>query len=86
MRRMIIAGNWKMYTDAGEARKLAHGVAGHVGRKTDPVVLLCPPAPLLTSVNEVIKGTPVKLGGQNVHPEPYGAEDCCLHFPDEQTR
>jgi len=73
MRRTIIAGNWKMYTDAESAVKLAQGIVDYVGGRTEPVVLLCPPFPLLPLVHDVIKDSPVKLGGQNVHFEPYGA-------------
>ena len=73
MRRTIIAGNWKMYTDTGEAKKLAQGIADHVGNRTEPVVILCPPSPMLTTVFNVIQNNPVLLGAQNVHPEPYGA-------------
>lgn len=73
MRRTIIAGNWKMYTDADEAKKLAQGIVNHVGNRTEPVVILCPPSPMLTTVFDVIENNPVLLGAQNVHPEPYGA-------------
>jgi len=73
MRKTIIAGNWKMHTDAGGAQNLARKIVQHVGDKTEPAVLVCPPAPLLTVVNSVITGSSVLLGGQNVHAEPYGA-------------
>ncbi|MFC1555749.1 triose-phosphate isomerase [candidate division KSB1 bacterium] len=73
MRRTIIAGNWKMNTEAAEAKTLAKSVVKLVGDKTDPVALLCPPFPLLSVVYEVVRNTPVKLGAQNVHPEPNGA-------------
>lgn len=72
MRRMVIAGNWKMYTDKNEAYNLAKGIAEQVNNDS-PVVILCPPAPLLQTVNEAINGSAVKLGAQNVHNEEKGA-------------
>ena len=73
MRRMIIAGNWKMHTDLEEAEKLAKGIVKKVGGKTEPAVVLCPPYPLLPAVSKIIEGTTVQLGAQNVHPEDQGA-------------
>lgn len=73
MRRMIIAGNWKMNMDAGSAGNLAKGIVGRLGSRTEPVVVLCPPFPLLSTVNLVVKDSPVKLGGQNLHHEEKGA-------------
>ena len=73
MRKMIIAGNWKMNTEIDTAVRLAESIRDHVGDKEDPVVLLCPPAPFLPIVHEAIKDSPLKMGGQNVYFEPYGA-------------
>ncbi len=73
MRRMIIAGNWKMHTDIEEARKLTLGVVEKVGGKTEPAVILCPPYPMLPAVKDIIEGTTVQLGAQNVHSEDKGA-------------
>ncbi|MFC1564448.1 triose-phosphate isomerase [candidate division KSB1 bacterium] len=73
MRRMIIAGNWKMHTDLKEAEKLAKGIVRKVGGKPEPAVVLCPPFPLLPAVSKIIEGTTVQLGSQNVHPEDQGA-------------
>ncbi|MCP4726690.1 MAG: triose-phosphate isomerase [bacterium] len=73
MRRMIIAGNWKMHTDREEAQALAKGVVEKVGGKTEPGVILCPPFPMIPAVKDIIEGTTVQLGAQNVHPEDKGA-------------
>ncbi|MFC1728827.1 triose-phosphate isomerase [candidate division KSB1 bacterium] len=73
MRRIIIAGNWKMHTDAEEARALAMGISDHVSDNREPVVVICPPFPLLTAVYDCIKFSPALLGAQNVHFEEHGA-------------
>jgi triosephosphate isomerase len=36
-------------------------------------MLLCPPAPLISRLAEVAKGTPLMVGGQDCHPKPSGA-------------
>lgn len=72
MRRSFIAGNWKMHTRRREALQLAHGVvAGTRGLDVD--VAICVPFPHLGPLSEVLAGTHVLLGAQNLHWEPQGA-------------
>ncbi len=70
MRKKFIAGNWKMYTSLNGARELASSVAKGVPNP-DVTVAVFPPYPWLIAVAEVLKGTDVALGAQNVH---YAAE------------
>jgi triosephosphate isomerase len=72
-RKKFIAGNWKMNTTAEEAVALAKGVVEAVGRAADVDVAVCPPYVNLSAVAEVIKGSNVKLGAQDVHWEAKGA-------------
>jgi triosephosphate isomerase (TIM) len=72
-RKTFIAGNWKMNTTLPEAVELARGVVEKVGSSTDVLVAVCPPYTNLSAVAEVVKGSPVKLGAQDVHWEPKGA-------------
>ncbi|HEY8503637.1 MAG TPA: triose-phosphate isomerase, partial [Gemmataceae bacterium] len=72
-RKKLIAGNWKMYTLRAPAQELAKAVADGLGPAPPVEVAVCPPFPWLLSVAEVLKGTPVALGAQNVHPQPEGA-------------
>jgi triosephosphate isomerase len=73
MRTKFIAGNWKMYTNTAGARQLAQAVVAGVGASPKARVALCPPFPYLATVAEVVRGTPVALGGQNCYTEPEGA-------------
>jgi triosephosphate isomerase len=73
MRRKLIAGNWKMNTDRAGAIKLARGVVGRAGMHTAVDFLICPPFVHLFPVSEVVKGTPVALGAQNMYHEKEGA-------------
>ena len=72
-RKKFIAGNWKMHTTVSEAVELAKGVAAKVGKNTSVDVAVCPPYTNLGAVAEVLKGSPVKLGAQDVHWEEKGA-------------
>ena len=69
----LIAGNWKMNTTVAEARTLAGALAAHLDAVPGVEVLLCPPFISLTTVDEAINGTSLKLGAQNLHPDPNGA-------------
>ena len=69
----LIAGNWKMNTTVAEARALAKALASNLNGAPSVEVLLCPPFISLTTVGSEIAGTTLKLGAQNLHPEPKGA-------------
>src|SRR5688572_4843752 len=73
MRKKIIAGNWKMYATAASARDLAAGVVGELGAEERIEVVVCPPFPYLHVVGEVVRGSRVALGAQNVYPAMEGA-------------
>jgi len=73
MRKKIIAGNWKMNLNYLEADTLAKDILKRVHGINDVDIVLCPTFTSLYSVNEVIRGTLVKLGGQNIHWENKGA-------------
>ena len=73
-RRPIIAGNWKMHNGPTAARKLALEVRnGLLGQRGGAEVVLCPPYPSLAAVAEIVAGTPIALGAQNLHWENQGA-------------
>jgi triosephosphate isomerase len=73
MRRKLIAGNWKMNTDRAAAIKLARGIVGRAGMHAAVDLLVCPPFVNLFPVSEIVKGTPVALGAQNMYHEANGA-------------
>jgi len=72
-RKIFIAGNWKMNTTVQEAVALAKSIVEKVGDFNDVDVAICPPYTNLYAVAEVLKGTPVKLGAQDVYWEEKGA-------------
>jgi len=72
MRRKIIAGNWKMNKTVPEAVSLAKEVVV-LTRGAASEVVVCPSFVCLASVSEVVRGTHVQLGAQDVHWEEKGA-------------
>jgi triosephosphate isomerase len=73
MRPKWVAGNWKMHTTAATARQLASAVVHGLGAEGRVQVAVCPPFPYLALVGEVLRGSPVALGAQNLYPEQEGA-------------
>jgi triosephosphate isomerase len=73
MHQKFIAGNWKMHTTSAEAKRLATAIAEGVGGEDRVSIAVCPPFPHLALVGEVLKGSPVALGAQNLYPEKEGA-------------
>jgi len=77
MKRMIVAGNWKMHTTATEAAELALAVLAHKdlqgGMAHGVEVVLCPPFTSLESVVASSSATSVRIGAQDCHHEHHGA-------------
>ena len=73
MGKKLIVGNWKMYTTAIEARKLAESIVEGMGIENSVTVVICPPFPYLDMVGEILQGSRIKLGAQNLFPEKEGA-------------
>src|SRR6478672_12288591 len=71
--RKLIAGNWKMNTDRASAIKLARAIVGRAGMYSAIDLLVCPPFVNLVPVAEVVKGSKVALGAQNLYHQPNGA-------------
>lgn len=73
MRTIIIAGNWKMNTTLDEAVALVKDIRGKLDEADGVVKIVCPPFISLAAVRDIIKGSPVKLGAQNVFYAAKGA-------------
>ena len=73
MRKIIIAGNWKMNKTIQESIELANLIKRSLYDMTEIEVVLCPPYTSLSDVNEIIAGSPMKLGAQDVYWEKEGA-------------
>jgi len=72
-RRPLIAGNWKMYKTCSEAVETARHLVRLVLDTKDVDIMIAPQFTALAPVFEIIKGSPVSLGGQNLFWEKEGA-------------
>ncbi len=73
MRTPLIAGNWKMNKNVAEARQLVKDMLPGLEAVYSVDNLLCPPFMALPAVAELLKGSSVGLGGQNLYWEASGA-------------
>ena len=73
MRKKLIAGNWKMYTDAATPGSWPRPWSRASGNEARVEVAVCPPFRVPRRVAEVLRGSPVALGAQNCYPEKEGA-------------
>ena len=73
MRKPIIAGNWKMNTYVEQAAALVKDMIDDLSKIDRAEKVLCPPFVSLTTVGEIIQGSDIKLGAQNMYFEEKGA-------------
>ncbi len=73
MRIPMIAGNWKMNTTVHEATELVKGMRAGLDKIDNIDKVICPPFVSLAKVRELIKGSSIKLGAQNLYFEEKGA-------------
>jgi triosephosphate isomerase len=76
MRTPIIAGNWKMNTTLSAASELTVAMREELARLVTggrEEIVLCPPFISLARVAELVQGTGLQVGAQNMYFEPKGA-------------
>lgn len=73
MRTPLIAGNWKMNTTLEEAIKLVQEMKGPLEKIPSVEKVVCPPFISLSGVREVLAGSSIGLGAQNMYYEEKGA-------------
>ena len=74
MRRRIIAGNWKMHNNLSESQNLVTKLVNELNNQNiNREVIICPPFTSLTEVSNLLDGTKIELGAQNMHFEDKGA-------------
>lgn len=72
-RMPIIAGNWKMFKTLSEAAALVTALKPLAGVTSGVEVVVCPPFTALARVVEVLRGTNIMVGAQDVYWEDSGA-------------
>lgn len=74
MRKVIIAGNWKMYKNQAESLAFVQEFKSEVEDLNDnQEVVLCAPFTSLTALSKHLHGSRIMLGAQNLHWSEEGA-------------
>jgi len=73
MRTPLIAGNWKMNTTLDEAIELVSELRSDLDLIKDVEKVICPPFTSLARLKELLKGSSIELGAQNMYFEEKGA-------------
>jgi triosephosphate isomerase len=73
MRQPLIAGNWKMNGSKAETADLLNGIKAGIGEIAKAAVAVCPPFPYLYLVEDLLAGTPIAYGAQDLSQEDNGA-------------
>jgi len=72
-RRQYIAGNWKMNLSRAEAKELAGALGNEVGQNEQVDIAVCPANIQLVEIANVLSGTKIAVGAQNMYFEDNGA-------------
>ncbi len=73
MRTPFIAGNWKMHKTVAEGVELAAALKTSLADVSSMELAVCPPATAVAAVADVLKGSNIGVGTQNMHWEDQGA-------------
>ena len=73
MRTPLVAGNWKMNKTTAEARELVATMGTMLREITRVEKVLCPPFLSIPALAEILAGSGIGLGAQNLHWEEKGA-------------
>jgi triosephosphate isomerase (TIM) len=74
VRKIILAGNWKMYKTQAEALEFLEGFKPTVeDAPENREVVLCVPFTVLSALSKNLHGSRIRLGAQNIHWEEVGA-------------
>jgi len=73
MRIPVIAGNWKMNTTITEAKELVNEIKAKLDLSENIEIIVCPPFISLSTVNDLLEGTSINTGAQNMYFAKEGA-------------
>ena len=69
----VVAGNWKMNKTVAEARELVSLIKGKLSEIPNVEKVLCPPYIAIPALSEMLQGSEIGLGAQNLYWEEKGA-------------
>jgi triosephosphate isomerase len=73
MRRILVAGNWKMNLLQSQGTAIGQALAVKYPSPAAVDILVCPAFPYLSHVGSVVRGSAIQLGAQNLYFAPQGA-------------
>lgn len=73
MRKLIIAGNWKLNNTCHQAMELVTLLKREIGDITEVEIVVCPVSTALSDVRDVLLESNIALGAQNAYWEDTGA-------------
>ena len=73
MRKLLVAGNWKMHGSRADTRALIGALGAALGGDAAAEVLVCPPYVYLCDAAEALSGSNIVLGAQDMAVEASGA-------------
>jgi triosephosphate isomerase len=73
MRKIIIAGNWKMNGTLTETESLINDIKGSEFNSQKATMVVCPPFTALAKAAELLNGTEIGLGAQDMSHKEKGA-------------
>ncbi len=73
MRKILVAGNWKLNGSLADTEKLIGGVLAGMDQVQAADVAVCPPYPYLAQAQGLLAGSAVSLGAQDVSDQVSGA-------------
>ncbi len=73
LRPPLVAGNWKMNKTVSQAHNFVNNLKEAVTEVNDVEIVICPPYTALFSLNQVLKGSNIFLGAQNMYYYEKGA-------------
>ncbi|CAA9589095.1 Triosephosphate isomerase [uncultured Synechococcales cyanobacterium] len=82
MRKIVIAGNWKMYKTQAEALEFLQAFLPQLNQTPEErEIVLCAPFTALTVLSKNLHGSRARVGAQNIHWEDFGAYTGAISGP-----
>ena len=73
MRRILVAGNWKMHGSGAMVQELLEGLLAGTGNASDVDMAVFPPYPYLAQAQSLLDGSSISWGAQSLNPVAHGA-------------
>jgi triosephosphate isomerase len=73
MRKILVAGNWKMHGSKAMVSELLEGLLAGTSADGKADMAVFPPFPYLALAQQMLSGTHIRFGGQTLNPAPQGA-------------